>query len=187
MLRLSIILTSLCASLTLPGCGEGALDLRQIEAEIEAAHPALAHIAPEALSAKLATQTPHLILDVREIEEYAVSHLPGAVQVSPKSSAEDIARLTDALPPEAQIIVYCSVGWRSSILGSALAEAYPTHSVSNLRGGLFAWHNQGFALVNSHGKTRSIHPYDKTWGKLIKAEEALSYHPQPASDQRTLP
>jgi len=49
--------------------------------------------------------------------------------------------------------------------------------VVNLRGGVFAWHNQARPLENEAGTTDTIHPYNDKWGKLVERREGISYTP----------
>jgi len=62
-----------------------------------------------------------------------------------------------------QIIVYCSVGRRSSIFAERVQAdmlANGALSVSNLERGIFGWHNESRALVDARGATDAVHPYD---------------------------
>ena len=106
-----------------------------------------------------------LLLDVREPEEFAVSHLPGAIRVDPDATAESLkSRLKDA---EA-IVVYCSVGHRSSVLAQRLIDARWS-DVKNLEGSIFQWANEGRAVVDAAGKrTPRVHPYNERYGRLLK-------------------
>jgi len=40
----------------------------------------------------------------------------------------------------------------------------------NLKGGIFRWYHEGHSAVDQDGPTRKIHPYDETWGKMIKQD-----------------
>jgi len=111
-------------------------------------------------------QQPQL-LDVREQAEFDVSHLVGAARVSPETSAQDILTKLD---PNRPIVVYCSVGWRSSKLAARLIAA-GRRDVSNLEGSIFAWANEGRPLVTMEGKgTKLVHPFDSHYGQLLKPE-----------------
>lgn len=104
------------------------------------------------------------VIDVRAEEEFLVSHLPNACHLE---SAELIAaRLPDH---QAEIILYCSVGYRSAAVANALQELGYTR-VRNLRHSLFEWANQGLPLVNGQGPTELAHPFDRRWGKLLRPE-----------------
>ncbi|MBC8003421.1 MAG: rhodanese-like domain-containing protein, partial [Opitutaceae bacterium] len=58
-----------------------------------------------------------VLIDTRSREEYAVSHLPGAVWA--ESTTQICAALKD-LPGERAVVLYCSVGVRSSRAAAAL-------------------------------------------------------------------
>ncbi len=102
------------------------------------------------------------LLDVREPVEYKVSHLANAQQVKPGS---DPAAL--GLPKEQPIVTYCSVGYRSAEYAQKLREAGFTN-VRNLEGSIFEWANEGRPLVEDGHPASQVHPYNKTWGLLLK-------------------
>ena len=100
-------------------------------------------------------------LDVREFEEYQISHLVNARWVG--SSDFSLSRL-QGIRKEAPIVVYCSVGIRSQRVGQKLLDAGYTQ-VWNLRGGIFKWLADGHGVVDLGGQpTENIHPYDSLWG-----------------------
>ena len=110
-----------------------------------------------------------LVLDVREAEEFSVSHLPGAVHVAPDTTAEEFAdQFSDDMTGR-RVLLYCSVGQRSSKLADRIAatvEAAGGQGVANLRGGIFRWHGEHGPLVNADGPTDEVHPYNWFWGWL---------------------
>ena len=107
-----------------------------------------------------------VILDTRAEEEFAVSHIEGARFVD--YDAFDFAMVND-IPKDQEVIVYCSVGYRSERIGEKLQKAGYTN-VKNLYGGIFGWKNEGNEVVReSDIPTDSVHTYNKSWGKwLIK-------------------
>ena len=106
----------------------------------------------------------YLILDAREKEEYAVSHLPGAIHVGYKNP--DYTVLKNVASHRA-ILVYCSIGYRSEKISEViLKRGYK--NVYNLYGSIFEWVNQGLDLENSEGQpSKQIHGYNKKWSKWI--------------------
>lgn len=113
------------------------------------------------------TRTRPQILDVREQAEFEVSHLAGATRVSPDASAQDILTKLD---PNRPIVLYCSVGYRSSKLATRLIQE-GRRDVSNLEGSVFTWANEGRPLVTPEGKsTTLVHPFDSHYGQLLKPE-----------------
>ncbi len=108
---------------------------------------------------------PLVVLDARQAAEHRVSHLAGARRVDP--DRPDVGRL--AIPAGAPVVVYCSVGWRSASVADVLARAGHAH-VFNLEGGIFAWANEGRAVVRDGRSVRAVHPYDATWGRLLRRD-----------------
>ena len=143
--------------------------LETLQADLVADYPDVSHIDPDALL-RLDAGTLHLI-DVREINEFAVSHIAGAGRVDPNVSAvEFVARYGETLAGST-IVFYCSVGRRASHLAQrlrpSLDEAGVRHTY-NLIGGVFRWHNEGRALVDSDGRpTRSVHGASIYWRGLV--------------------
>ncbi len=105
-----------------------------------------------------------LVLDAREPEEYAVSHLSGATPVG--YSQLNLLAL-DKVAKDRPIIVYCSVGYRSQKVTQTLAEKGFTN-VKNVYGGIFEWVNQGYPVVNKQGPTDSVHAFSPSWGKWLE-------------------
>jgi rhodanese-related sulfurtransferase len=104
-----------------------------------------------------------LLLDVRAKQEYAVSHLPGAIHVPPDAGIEELlASVTEDRP-----IVACrSVGYRSSVTARRLREA-GFEEVANLEGSIFQWANEGRPVVRGGEHVEEVHPHDDRWGRLL--------------------
>ncbi len=102
-----------------------------------------------------------LIFDVRAESEYKVSHIQNAINLE---TAKEISELIS--DREADIIVYCSVGYRSAGVAEELAKMSYTH-VRNLRHSIFEWANKDYPLSNINGDTDNVHPFNRTWGKLL--------------------
>ena len=112
-------------------------------------------------TAELAKTEPKpVLLDVRTAAEFDVSHLSGARHVDPEAAAASVA-----LPKNALIVTYCSVGYRSAKFAQRLQDAGFTN-VRNLDGSMFQWANEGRPLAGSAGK---VHPFNKKWGVLLDA------------------
>lgn len=107
-----------------------------------------------------------LLVDTRAKDEFDVSHLPGAVHAT---SVEVVKKLIEAHGDSSEVVVYCSVGWRSAELTSKLADA-GLKNVKNLEGSIFEWANRGFPVLRDGTPVREVHPYDAKWGKLLRAE-----------------
>ncbi len=84
----------------------------------------------------------HLLLDVREPEEYVMGHIPGAVNI-PLSEVED---RIDEIPQDEIVVVVCAHGIRS-IIGARMLVASGYNGVYNLSGGTAEWQQLGLELV----------------------------------------
>ena len=83
----------------------------------------------------------HLVLDVRELSEWAGGHVPGAVHIP---YPQLLARL-DELPRDRPVVAYCASGVRSSLAASILAA--DGRAAANLRGGFAAWRRAGLEVA----------------------------------------
>jgi rhodanese-related sulfurtransferase len=101
-----------------------------------------------------------LILDARELAEFRVSRIENAVHVGHENFD---ANKIDSFDRDRTVIVYCSVGVRSEIVGEKLQDA-GFRDVKNLYGGIFEWVNRGEVVVDREGVTQNIHPYNRFWG-----------------------
>ncbi len=105
------------------------------------------------------------ILDARELDEYEVSHLPGAKWIG--FSDFHPSRIED-IPKDATIITYCSVGFRSEQIAEKLLKSGYKNTY-NLKGSIFQWSNEKLPLVDSDGiATDSIHGFNRKWSKWLK-------------------
>jgi rhodanese-related sulfurtransferase len=97
-------------------------------------------IAPEAVERMKAEGEPVLILDVREGEDYAEGHLPGAVSL-PRGFLElNIDEHTT--DEERPIVLYCGGGSRSALSAKSLQEM-GYRNVMSLTGGFRGWKESG--------------------------------------------
>ena len=85
------------------------------------------------------------VIDVREANEYAEGHVPGAVLV-PLSELE--ARV-DSVPADEPVMVICRSGARSARACGYLAEL--GRDVTNVAGGTMAWIEAGFDVETGAG------------------------------------
>lgn len=121
-------------------------------------------VGADSLATLLADSADVLLLDAREPAEYAVAHLPSAVQFPPGGP---LPAWTDTVARDRPVVVYCSVGYRSENVGRRLREAGFT-DVANLYGSLFDWVERGLPVVDAAGRpTREIHTYNRRWGRLV--------------------
>jgi rhodanese-related sulfurtransferase len=112
----------------------------------------------------------YVILDTREKEEFDVSHIPGAIYVGYDDFDEKV--LAD-IPKDANIVLYCSVGYRSEKIGKRLQKKGYS-SVSNLFGSIFEWVNQGYTVVdNENHPIYKVHTYNKKWSQWVDENKAV--------------
>lgn len=108
-----------------------------------------------------------LYLDAREVAEYNVSKIPGAIYVGfNEFNLKTVSSLH--IPKSQKIIVYCSLGVRSEKIAQKLKRNGYTN-VFNLWGGIFEWKNVGKTVVDSNGNpTENVHAYSTKWSKYLK-------------------
>lgn len=105
----------------------------------------------------------HVFLDTRELEEYNISHISGAIYVG----YDNFSFSNLKLEKDCKIILYCSVGYRSEIIGKILKKS-GYDNVHNLYGSIFEWVNQGHPIIDPKGKTTNkLHTYSRSWSKWV--------------------
>ncbi len=162
----SVLLAALLAA---AGCGDPAAPVTwaDVEERIREAFPGAPSIDTAALAALMRDPARALVLlDAREPEEFAVSHLRGAVRVT---SADHAAALLRSAPEGATVVAYCSVGVRSARLVAEL-RGRGLANVHNLEGSIFRWANEDRPLFRGGAPARRVHPFDETWGVLLTAD-----------------
>lgn len=133
---------------------------RKLKAEIKTRFPESAHITLTQYEKDW--QGKSLLVDVREREEYDISHIPGAIH---SQDTDTIARLAAGRP----VVVYCSVGYRSAKMTEKLSRK--GMQAVNLEGSIFEWANSDRSLVGHNGKqVKFVHPFDKEWGIYLQEE-----------------
>lgn len=80
------------------------------------------------------------LLDVREPDEYAESHLPGAVNIS-LNSDDFVPQVEQRFEKSKPVYVYCRSGRRS--LKAAELLAAKGYRMINLEGGILDWEQKG--------------------------------------------
>ena len=80
------------------------------------------------------------VLDVREPDEFAAGHVPGARNVPLASLSEAAASIDRARP----LLVHCQTGPRQTMAGTALEAA--GYDVRLLSGGFEAWEQAGLPI-----------------------------------------
>jgi sulfur-carrier protein adenylyltransferase/sulfurtransferase len=107
--------------------------LRQVKRQIEEVDPSEVN---ELIDEGVA------VIDVRETEEYASGHLPGAKHV-PRGFLE--SRIEGVVPDRStQVILYCASGNRSAYAARTLAEDLGYEHVRSMTGGITLWKDRGY-------------------------------------------
>jgi rhodanese-related sulfurtransferase len=92
---------------------------------------------------KLMNDSNVVVLDVRTAEEFAESHLAGALNID-QGQSDFMEKSKAALPDSKTIAVYCRSGRRSASAANRLAaEGY---KCVNLKGGIIAWKEAGMPV-----------------------------------------
>ncbi len=111
-----------------------------------------------------------LILDVREKEEFRVSHLRRAIHVDPAMTAEEFVERFGQDLAGKHVLFYCSVGYRSSEFAdrvALVATAQDALSIQNLKGGIFRWYNEANPVFRNGWEVDEVHSYDALWGRFV--------------------
>lgn len=83
-----------------------------------------------------------VILDVREYDEYAAGHLPGAINI-PRGILEfKIGMVPEAANKQAQVLLYCRTSGRAA-LSAVQLQKLGYASVISMAGGFELWNNEG--------------------------------------------
>ncbi len=163
VLCIAMVLLALVGS---SSCAEGGeLSWAAINAAIKLEYPRIHHLTTAELVARLqsdSTLSP-ILLDVREPDEFKVSHVRGALLAPTLQDALEALRTVEKNHP---IVVYCSVGYRSGALAEQLQKNGYTN-VYNLKGSIFKWANEARPVFAESVRVYRVHPYDKKWGTLL--------------------
>lgn len=115
-------------------------------------------------SSELKAKSDIVLLDTRSPVEFQVSHIAGSQLIDYDNFKKSDVKNIDK---NAEVIVYCSVGYRSERIGEKLQKMGFTN-VKNLYGGIFDWKNQELEIVNKKEQpTDSVHTYNKAWSKWL--------------------
>lgn len=104
-----------------------------------------------------------LVVDVRDPEEFAVSHLEGALSLP-------LAELkSSGWPPDWRrdrpVILYCTVGYRSGLAAQCLLEQ--GLDAKNLVGGILALAQADQPLVDGSGQTWRVHTWHESFAWMV--------------------
>ena len=109
--------------------------LRQVKSQIDEVDPAEVN---ELIDEGVA------VIDVRETDEVAAGHLPGAKHI-PRGYLE--SRIEGIVPDrDAHVILYCASGNRSAYAARTLKEDLGYTNVSSMTGGITLWKDRGYEV-----------------------------------------
>ena len=118
-------------------------------------------------------RVPPVLLDARTLDEYAVSHLRGALRMDPY---RPLLRPLRGMPKDTAIVVYSTVGYRGARLVHWLtAQGYG--NATALSGSIFAWANEGRPLEREGRPVTQVHPYDDSWKYLLASDYRIQVPP----------
>ena len=87
--------------------------------------------------------TPHVLVDVREDNEWDKAHAAGAVHLSKGIIERDIE--TQIPDKDAKLVLYCGGGFRSALVADNLRQMGYTNAIS-LDGGWRGWNEAGLPV-----------------------------------------
>jgi molybdopterin/thiamine biosynthesis adenylyltransferase/rhodanese-related sulfurtransferase len=117
----------------------GAEFIRQIKSQIAEVDPAEVHAALNGGNGNGGLT----VVDVRESDEIAQGHLPGAKLV-PRGYLE--SRIEGAVPDRSEhVVLYCASGNRSALAAKTLADLGYEH-VESMTGGITLWKDRGYKV-----------------------------------------
>lgn len=164
---LLVVLAALVALWTVGGCATRRAAGWAVDRYLAHRFDGVATVTTAEAAAALDTPAPPLVLDTRQPDEYATSHLPGARHLAP--DADPATALAD-VPRDRPVLVYCSVGWRSASVAQRMAAAGFT-DVRNIEGSIFRWAIEGRPLVDAAGApTERVHAFGPPWSWLVPAD-----------------
>src|SRR6202045_2372924 len=114
----------------------GAELLRLIKSQIEEVDPSEVH---ELIDEGVA------VVDVREADEFAAGHIPGARHV-PRGYLE--SRIEGVVPDRsARVVLYCASGNRSAYAARTLEQDLGYENVESMTGGITLWKDRGYPVA----------------------------------------
>jgi len=111
---------------------------------VEAAKRRVRETTVEDVKARMDGGEKCLLVDVREENEFANDHLPGAIHLGKGVIERDIEERIPDL--NASLILYCGGGFRSALAADNL-QKMGYRNVVSMDGGIRGWREKGFPLV----------------------------------------
>lgn len=98
-----------------------------------------------AQDAEQAIRDADVLLDVREADEFAAGHLPGALHVSRGMLEFKLGGTPELSARDLKVVLYCKTGGRAALAAKSLQDMGYLH-VQSLAGGIDAWEGAGRAI-----------------------------------------
>jgi rhodanese-related sulfurtransferase len=120
--------------------------------KIKMAHPEVPRIAALEVKQLIAKKAGIVIIDTQPAENYAMWHIPTAVNIPyiPTANPTDREMMLIALPMEKLIVIYClcEEGMDSARMALELKRlGYDNDNVKVLEGGLIKWDEKGYPMI----------------------------------------
>lgn len=164
-----IALLAFAALLVTESCIAGPLLWADLKRKIRAEFPDVKHLLIDQFEKNFAGNS--FLVDVRDEKEFNVSRIHGAVNIQDPAA---IAAQFSASGKGA-IVLYCSVGYRSTKLAHRLQPMVPA-PVYDLEGSIFEWANSGRPVYRGDEVVKGVHPYNARWGTLLH-KDLWAFHP----------
>lgn len=88
----------------------------------------------------------HLLIDVREADEYADGHLPGAMLIPLSAIESNADEAIRHIPNDKPVVLVCARGGRSMIAASYFASTGRQFEIINLTDGTLGWVLRGLPI-----------------------------------------
>lgn len=98
---------------------------------------------PAALVSMIQRGEPIVLLDVREPEEFAENHIPGALNIPQR----ELEARREELPRDALVIPYCNMDFRGFVAVEQLRELGVVRVGLMQKRGIYGWRDQGLPIV----------------------------------------
>lgn len=150
-----------------------------VSAAVAPAHEQGQSIAAGELARRIAERVSRVVvIDIRSAEEFAVSHIPGALSLGGDRSTKSFARLGDSVRGKTLVIV-CARGDVSAKLADAVNKG-PVDligvTITSLTGGVIGWANDRRWLHDNSGRvTSAIHPGGERNLALVERKETVRF------------
>ncbi|MFT7003782.1 MAG: rhodanese-related sulfurtransferase [Sulfurimonas sp.] len=129
--------------------------------QVSIARAEVKSITPKELMSWIKNKKDFILVDIREKKEVSSGWIESkTTKKISRGTLDPAVAKAGALKPEQTIVLYCHKGPRA-VLAIKTLEDLGFKNVYNLKGGIDAWMNAGYPIVNSMGTFKSV-PYETT-------------------------